>query len=234
MKKLFSILLLWGLAFPCWSRTNSDEVLFPPRFINFTGAPLTMLLPKYAELVGRNILRSPAAEVYLKKPLAFTNETPLTWREAIQTFEAILATNGVRLINVGDKFVKVIAAKEVVAVIGRPAPTGVTSTNESLFPPRHIRHNGTELGVLLKLYSGLIGREVSPAPKLGNRLHAPVFFENQTTLTWNEAIQAYDEIFAMNGIGFVSAGNEGLRAVPASEVNASSAGAANPSTPNKK
>ena len=70
------------------------------------GADLNnQVLPIYADMVGRSILRPatlPAAT------LIFKNQTPLTKQEAIQAIDAVLALNGIAMINVGDKFVKAL------------------------------------------------------------------------------------------------------------------------------
>ena len=57
--------------------------------------------------MNRTILRPtslPAPTITLK------TQTPLTKREAIQAFDAVLALNGVAMINVGEKFVKAVPA----------------------------------------------------------------------------------------------------------------------------
>ena len=56
------------------------------------------------KLVGRTLLRAglPSAQIILR------TETPLTKTEAIQALQAVLALNGIALVNVGDKFVKVL------------------------------------------------------------------------------------------------------------------------------
>jgi general secretion pathway protein D len=62
------------------------------------------VLDVYAQLVGRTMLRAglPSAQIILR------TETPLTKTEAIQALQAVLALNGIALVNVGDKFVKVL------------------------------------------------------------------------------------------------------------------------------
>ena len=40
--------------------------------------------------------------------IVLKTETPLTKTEAIQALQAVLALNGIAVINVGDKFVKVL------------------------------------------------------------------------------------------------------------------------------
>ena len=65
---------------------------------------MDQVLDVYAQLVGRTILRAslPQAQIVLK------TETPLTKGEAIEALQAVLALNNIAVINVGDKFVKVV------------------------------------------------------------------------------------------------------------------------------
>ena len=82
---------------------NSQEMI-PPGLIDFQGVDVSQVLEVYAQLVGRTLLRAglPSAQIVLK------TETPLTKAEAIQALQAVLALNGIAVINVGDKFVKVL------------------------------------------------------------------------------------------------------------------------------
>ena len=65
---------------------------------------MSQVLDVYAKLVGRTLLRAglPPAQIILK------TETPLTKTEAIEALQAVLALNGIRVVNIGDKFVKVL------------------------------------------------------------------------------------------------------------------------------
>ena len=77
--------------------------------INLKAATIDEFLTIYAETVNRTILRPatlPAPTITLR------NQTPLTKREAIQLFDAVLAMNGIAIINVGEKFAKVIPVAE--------------------------------------------------------------------------------------------------------------------------
>ena len=87
---------------------DDSQELIPPGLINFQGVPVDQVLEVYAQLVGRTLLRAslPQASIVLK------TETPLTKQEAIQALQAVLALNGIALINVGDKFVKVLATDQ--------------------------------------------------------------------------------------------------------------------------
>jgi general secretion pathway protein D len=83
---------------------ESAEEMIPAGNINFQGVDVNQVLDVYARLVGRTILRAglPAAQIVLR------TETPLTKSEAVQALQAVLALNGIALVNVGDKFVKVL------------------------------------------------------------------------------------------------------------------------------
>lgn len=86
--------------------TNAaPEEVLPAGTINFPATDLNQVLQIYSELVGRTILRPtqlPAPTITLK------TQTPLTRREAVQAFDAVLALNGIAVLNVGEKFVKVV------------------------------------------------------------------------------------------------------------------------------
>ncbi len=91
---------------PKTASTNNapPEEMIPAGNINFQGVDVSQVLDVYAQLVGRTMLRAglPAAQIILR------TETPLTKTEAIQALQAVLALNGIALVNVGDKFVKVL------------------------------------------------------------------------------------------------------------------------------
>lgn len=80
------------------------EEMIPAGNINFQGVDVSQVLEVYAKLVGRTLLRAglPTASIVLK------TETPLTKSEAIQALQAVLSLNGISVINIGDKFVKVL------------------------------------------------------------------------------------------------------------------------------
>lgn len=73
--------------------------------INFPSADIDMVLDIYATYVNRTILRPaalPATAITLK------TQTDLTKDELIMALDAVLALNGISMINVGDKFVKAV------------------------------------------------------------------------------------------------------------------------------
>jgi general secretion pathway protein D len=101
---------------PAAGTNTPPEETLPAGTINFPATDLNQVLQIYAELVGRTVLRPttlPAPTITLK------TQTPLTRHEAIQAFDAVLALNGIAVVNVGDKFVKVVPTAQA-GQIGAP------------------------------------------------------------------------------------------------------------------
>ena len=86
----------------------APEEMIPAKTINFQGVDVSQVLEVYAGLVNRTILRAnlPEAKIVLK------TQTPLTKSEAIQALQAVLALNGISVVNIGDKFVKVLQSDQ--------------------------------------------------------------------------------------------------------------------------
>jgi len=103
-----------GLAVPANNvalppATNAPpEQMIPAGDIDFEGVDVDQVLDVYAKLVGRTLLHAglPSASIVLK------TETPLTKTEAIEALQEVLALNGISVINVGDKFVKVVPSDQ--------------------------------------------------------------------------------------------------------------------------
>lgn len=84
--------------------------------INFKGMTMDDFLAVYAETVKRTVLRSAT----LPNPtITIVNQTPLTGREVIQLLDAVLAINGVAVVNVDSKFVKILPLAEANAGAGK-------------------------------------------------------------------------------------------------------------------
>ena len=77
--------------------------MIQPGVIDFQGVDVNQVLEVYSKLVGRTLLHGqvPPANIVLR------TETPLTKTETIQALQAVLALNGIAVVNIGDKFVKV-------------------------------------------------------------------------------------------------------------------------------
>lgn len=91
---------------PASATTNSPlEGPLPEGMIDFRSADLSQVLDIYSMMVNRTILRPvalPAPTIILK------TQGQLTMREGIQAVEAVLALNGITMVNMGDKFVKAL------------------------------------------------------------------------------------------------------------------------------
>ena len=91
-------------AAPAATNALTEETI-APGMIDFRQADLNQVLDIYSSLVNRTILRPatlPAPTVTLK------TQTLLTKKEAVQALDAVLALNGITMVNVGDKFVKAL------------------------------------------------------------------------------------------------------------------------------
>jgi general secretion pathway protein D len=76
-----------------------------PHELHFQAAKLESVLTVYTSLVKRNILRAgqlPDASI------TFDNVTDLTYDEAVEALNSVLGMNGITVIPIGDKFVKVV------------------------------------------------------------------------------------------------------------------------------
>ena len=120
----------------------------PAYSYNFQGVDVNQVLDLYADLVGRTILRAglPQASIVLH------TQSLLTRSEAIQALQAVLALNGISLINVGDKFVKALpstdanTAGRAVGLLGRDqfAGAGVIRDAHCAVEIRQAQRNDTD------------------------------------------------------------------------------------------
>ncbi len=97
-----------NIAAPALAGSASAGTEIPAYSYNFQGVDVNQVLDLYADLVGRTILRAglPQASIVLH------TQSLLTRSEAIQALQAVLALNGISLINVGDKFVKALPSTD--------------------------------------------------------------------------------------------------------------------------
>ena len=102
---------------------SAPEEMIEPGLIKFEGVDIGEVLKIYAKLVNRTLLRGalPQAQIVLD------TQTPLTKTEAIQALQAVLALNGVSLVNIGDKFVKVLPSDQAAGAGEEIDRTGSTN-----------------------------------------------------------------------------------------------------------
>jgi len=96
-------------ANPAPSTPAPPEEIVPAGSINWTSADIEQVLDIYSQYVGRTLLRPaalPAGTIVLQI------KTDLTKSEVIEAIQAVLALNNIAVINVGEKFVKVVPVAE--------------------------------------------------------------------------------------------------------------------------
>src|SRR5207244_1194314 len=92
------------------ANAGPDDII-PAGVINFAAVDIQEVLKIYAELVNRTILRP----TQLPGVITLRTQTALTRSEAVQALKAVLAMNGVSIIEIGDKFVKVVPTAQAPA-----------------------------------------------------------------------------------------------------------------------
>ena len=100
------------------------EEMIPAGTINFQSADVNQVLDVYSQLVGRTLLRPATLP---GGPIVLKTLTPLTKSEAIQALQAVLAINGVVVVNIGDKFVKVLPSDQAAGSGASVDSTSVTN-----------------------------------------------------------------------------------------------------------
>ena len=112
-------------AGPAAAATHAQpEEIFPIGAFNLTSADVPQLLELYAKLVKRTLLRPaslPGGQI------VFHNLTELTTSELIQALEALLAMNGIAVVPIGDKFVKVVPSEQAGTAGGTLDSTSATN-----------------------------------------------------------------------------------------------------------
>ena len=78
--------------------------------LKFEGAPADIVLQSYAEVTGRTLLMAPDVP---KATITLRSQSELTEEEYLQAIETALVMNGIALQPVGEKFMKVLPAKDI-------------------------------------------------------------------------------------------------------------------------
>lgn len=86
---------------------NPMEEMAP---LNLENMPLVQALDIYADLVDRTILRS--SQLPVTQSISLKTRGELTRAESITALETVLAMNGITIIPVGEKFIKVVPSAE--------------------------------------------------------------------------------------------------------------------------
>lgn len=100
--------------------------------LNYAGTPgtLDLVLEDYAQKTGKTLLRAPNLP---KVDIKLRSQGDLTLEEYLQAIESVLTMNGIALLPVGDKFLRVVPAKEArqqaMKIKGEVAEEGLEETD---------------------------------------------------------------------------------------------------------
>jgi type II secretory pathway component GspD/PulD (secretin) len=92
----------------------------------------------------------------------------------------------------------------------------VGSDTATAFPPHAIRFVEADAGQVLAFYQELSGRSLIRSPRVP--MTTKITFDNQTSLTRTEALQALDNVLSANGIVMVYFGTQYVKVIAPSEV----------------
>jgi general secretion pathway protein D len=116
------------------------------------------------------------------------------------------------------------AAPNPIAPTGTATQTSATgaSTNaaEQIIPAGEINFPATDINQVLSIYGELVNRTILRPTALPAQL---ITLKTQTPLTRTEAIQAFDTVFAMNGITTINVGDKFVKVVPTQQAAAEAA-----------
>ena len=93
-------------TFSSFDTSSKAEASIGARSILFQQADITNAFALYQELSGRSLILSPALPTAIK--ITFENTTPLSRVEALQALDNVFAANGIVMVYLGTKFVKVV------------------------------------------------------------------------------------------------------------------------------
>jgi general secretion pathway protein D len=104
-----------GVAYPATTAgaemTSTDPA--EDSALKFDGSTIEIVLKTYAEATGRTLLMDPGVASLSKATITLLSQSELTREEYLQAIETVLVMNGIALEPVGEKFMKVLPAKEM-------------------------------------------------------------------------------------------------------------------------
>jgi hypothetical protein len=168
-------------------------------------------LDTYGELLGKTIL-APSALPLL--PDSIVSELPPDKAHAIALFESELSKKGITIVQDGPSFVRLLPSGQWQAGLSNAPLRGEqlrTSQNKELIPAGAINFPGTDLIQVLDIYAELKNRTILrprflPSPS--------VRFKNQSPLTREEVVYAFETVLALDGISTVDDGQAFVQIVP--------------------
>jgi hypothetical protein len=210
----------------------------PPGTMDIANAGLDQVLPLYASLSQRTVLRPailPPAVVNLKTPFIMTRE------ESVYALETVLALNGICVVEDGASFAQMVPMAQragVKAHAPKPEPAqrvfdpnkapskGVTDPKEPLTKVERTEREleGLKQGFydfmhapdprrgsaqrLLELYARLADKTAAPS---NDHDGAPIWFQIQTPLSKSELRYAIETTFDLNNLLIIPVDDRSIR-----------------------
>jgi hypothetical protein len=206
--------------------------------IDFAGADLGQVLPIYAAISQRSILRPMSLP---SPPVTLKSSCPLSREETVYAMATVLALNGIAVVEDGEKFARVVPMAQRADVRTRaPKP----EAGAKLFDPKKVPSTGfsepprplteterieREFERLRKAFYDFIhykGPPARPAKRLlefyaslaGKTAEAskgfdelPIWFHVETPLTRSELLYAIETTFALNHLAVIPVDDHRIR-----------------------
>jgi TPR repeat protein len=184
--------------------------------LSFSKAPIDMVLDVFSDLSGRTII----ANYHVRQGfLDFKPKGPMSEIGTLEAIQALLAAKGIGIEPLGNKFVRVLPLAQLDAKRVPKNGGAFLIANE---PPVEkgkivIRAGHTMQGIPLETFldefSALTGRTIIAPVKLPR---VRIDFQLENDLSFNEAMEFYQALLTVNGIGVVLQGDKSALVLPAS------------------
>jgi len=168
----------------------------------------------YGELTGCTVLCHPMIKSMMKPPLSLT--APAQTRvEAVGVFQRTLQEKGVEAIPDGDKLVLLVPTNLAETISATVANTGHPKNKGPVASKGSIHFENIDLKDLSTIYGALVKRQpVQENRFLGSQQFS---FRNQTPLTTEELIHAFDILLNWQGLKVVNGANKSFKVVRLSD-----------------
>ena len=194
----------------------SEETNLPVAGIALEKADLYPVLRLYSECVDRTLLRSP------KLPkLTLSLRAPATnLADVARVFEKAFSENGISTIPDGTRFM-IVFPKEMAPKVKPmsnkfastpPKPPGSGPASSDMLPAGAINFPQTDLNLVIIIYAELVGRKLDRSEAFRGP-YSTITLQTQTPLSKEEAIYAFDTVFAFHGVKMVKVGDDLVRPV---------------------
>lgn len=193
--KRFSIMLLLGVLCSCsrnqvtssFDQSRSSQPFLPAREIQLNNARLDEVLALYQQTSGRVIVR---ATNLPDATISFTNETPLTRVQLLQTLDSALAAKGIAAIAQDENKLKVVRGENAHL---ESSPIRNASLDE-------LPDSASYVTCLVKLGSSKDpGSIISAMTKCSRLPYSTVYVPGERALKYRSQLPVPDDVFAALG-----------------------------------